>query len=225
VNIHTALRMINPASAWAPPPGQAAWYGGPGVTYNEATEEDEWTDLLGNGNHAALISGAAVNANGLDLSQDADARGLVADYAGIQLAEWTVCLWVYPITISGTRVLFSKPTFQTGVYANLETTYRTRLFWRNSADALHFGPLSLESWSHFAYTRDGDGDTTIRYNGGTAATDTMATDTVAIGDLLIGRNQEGQAFDGYIDDFGIWSRALSQEEIQDQIENSPWSHA
>jgi hypothetical protein len=82
------------------------------------------------------------------------------------------------------------------------------------------GPASL-SWVHLAVTYNGT-IATAYYNGEFVATFTPAADDLLANKYAVGVNRaEDNWFDGTVDDFRIYSRALSQEEIQYIMRGDP----
>jgi Concanavalin A-like lectin/glucanases superfamily len=75
------------------------------------------------------------------------------------------------------------------------------------------GPASL-GWVHLAVSYDGT-TATAYYNGNFVATFTPAANDLLANKFAIGVNRaEDNWFDGSIDDFRVYNRALSQEEVQ-----------
>ena len=81
------------------------------------------------------------------------------------------------------------------------------------------GPVSFDVWTHLCYTQSADTGK-LYVNGILDTTVTgMLTPMAMNNDLLFGSNDAynagwtGDAFEGLIDDIGIWNRALTQQEI------------
>ena len=82
------------------------------------------------------------------------------------------------------------------------------------------GPASL-GWVHLAVTYDGT-IATAYYNGEFVATFTPGADDLLANKHAIGVNRvEDHRFDGSVDDFRVYSRAMSQEEIQEIMRGDP----
>ncbi len=83
-----------------------------------------------------------------------------------------------------------------------------------------FGPASL-SWVHLAITYNGS-VATAYYNGEFVATFTPAADDLLTNKYAVGVNRaEDNWFDGSVDEFRIYDRALSQEEVQYIMRGDP----
>ncbi|MBN2314541.1 MAG: LamG domain-containing protein, partial [Sedimentisphaerales bacterium] len=82
------------------------------------------------------------------------------------------------------------------------------------------GPASL-GWVHLAVTYDG-AIATAYYNGEFVATFTPGADDLLANKYGLGVNRvEDHRLDGSVDDFRVYSRALSQEEIQEIMRGDP----
>ncbi len=82
------------------------------------------------------------------------------------------------------------------------------------------GPASL-NWVHLAISYDGT-TATAYYNGEFVATFTPAAGDLRMNKYAVGVNRaEDNWFDGSIDDFRVYNRALSQEEIQYVMRGDP----
>ena len=80
--------------------------------------------------------------------------------------------------------------------------------------------ISIGEWTHIAYTRNGTGDNHAIYVNGIAQMISTNSYTFVNNDALkeIGRGtDQGQHYNGQIDEVAIWSRALTQEEIQSNM--------
>jgi hypothetical protein len=86
-------------------------------------------------------------------------------------------------------------------------------WWGNDLD-VQVGNLADGSWHHVAATFDGT-TRKVYVDGVLKGSDTPSTHRVPIRaqNIRIGSTNNGEFFKGSIDDVGIWSRALTQEEI------------
>lgn len=131
-------------------------------------------------------------------------------------AAVTVLGWAKPITYgSGGAATFVEKAYGTSYILYLESSLQGLIFNVNGVDCMSNSTIiTLSTWQHIAATYDG---TTVRFyvdgtergtcnNVGSVGTDTS--------DVKIGNDDTlTTAFDGYIDDVRVYSRALSRNEI------------
>ena len=82
----------------------------------------------------------------------------------------------------------------------------------------HYGStIPTGAWRHIACTYDSDGAVRVYVEGALTHTSSVIGGAVenSGAPLLIGRRTGGAAFDGRIDEAGVWERALSAAELQD----------
>jgi len=80
--------------------------------------------------------------------------------------------------------------------------------------------ISLYTWQNFAVTQNSSGLVTIYINGVPVANTTMSLPTVTQRTLnYIGNNMQNSLYNGLIKDVSIWNTALSQSQIQYNMEN------
>jgi hypothetical protein len=100
-----------------------------------------------------------------------------------------------------------------------------RAFWRDGTqNNLTVVVAPMETWFHYAATYDG-GEMRLYINGvpvGRTFTfdKTFATSTAETWIGGVGTSS-GEAFSGYLDDVGIWSRALSEQELKQVLSGGP----
>jgi glucose/arabinose dehydrogenase/PKD repeat protein len=150
----------------------------------------------------------------------------VNDAASLDLTvAMTLEAWVNPRTGNGWRNVLLKERPGQLAYALYGTTDTTRASAEISTganlDVQAAATLALNTWSHLAATYDG---ATLRlFVNGTQVNSRAVTGAIAVsgGPLRIGGNTVwGEYFAGLIDDVRIYSRALSQSEVQTDM-NTP----
>lgn len=191
-------------------------------------QTDGMEDSSGNNN-----SGTAKNANGTGMAWTTGTNGgavsfdgtddyvTVPDSNSLELAQWTVSLWIKFNSTVGNQRLFSK----NGV-GNSANYY----LWRNDGATLlyygfgygsgkvedSFGPnFILGQWYNIVFIYDGAVEN-VYFNAVAKRTkSTTATPYISTGQLDIGYStvSGGDHFNGIIDDVRIYNRALSAAEI------------
>lgn len=201
------------------------------VDYNPLSMEF-YSRLNGNANNetnngvSTTVSGATVSANGV-LGSSYQFDGVndyieLTDSVGLRLTSGgTISAWIYPITFgessSGRIVDKGTDTSSTNGY-NLrivQSDASLQFSLSGSTRITAAGVISSGVWQHVAATFDGS---TMRLfvNGSTVATSSVATlgpnvsGVVRIGNRATGTDR---SFEGYINNVGIYSRALAPSEI------------
>ncbi|UCE46613.1 MAG: LamG domain-containing protein, partial [Phycisphaerales bacterium] len=177
-------------------------------------------DRSGHGHHGTFVSspqwadgvsGAALQFDGLD------------DYVINQLPQaqnfdsFTVALWAKAGALRQGQFMspFSSHTpnslgFQIDVDGTSPGNYRTNT---NQPPGPAFGPVTLR-WVHLAFVAEG---TTLQYyyNGTWANSYTYSTDELLFNEFIIGSSRNNaNYFDGAVDDLRVYTKALTQDEIQ-----------
>ena len=128
--------------------------------------------------------------------------------------SFTLALWVRAATLGQGMYTspFSSHTpnssgFQIDVDGPYPGNYRT-----NPGIGNHFGPVTLE-WVHLVLV--GEGTTVQYYYNGTGATSgTLTENDLLFNEFMIGLSRNNaNFFDGAIDDFRVYDRALTPDEI------------
>ena len=191
------------------------------------------TDLSGNGN-TGTISGAswtsqgkfgnALNFDGISNWVTVNASNSLDLTTGMTLEAW-----VYPTVppLTWTSVLIKEqPEINNLVWGLFASSpFNLPLFdvFTVSVHELYGpSPVPLNSWTHLAATYDTATGQTLYVNGFPVAnTSTTGSMITSIGPIRIGGNSIfGEYFGGTIDDVRIYNRALSQTEIQTDM-NTP----
>ncbi|HEX2923863.1 MAG TPA: LamG-like jellyroll fold domain-containing protein, partial [Chloroflexota bacterium] len=181
------------------------------------------TDLSGNGNSGSITGaswtyqgrfGNALSFNGSNSFvkvNSSDSLNLGADL--------TLEAWVYPTALGGWRNVLLKEQsgdLTYGLYANTDSQRPAGyIYVGGEVDTRGNSQLPLNSWTHLAVTHDGT-YLNLYVNGSLASTKTIAGSTPAsAGPVEIGGDDLwGEYFSGSIDEVRIYDRALSQTEIQ-----------
>lgn len=148
-------------------------------------------------------------------------------------ADWSVSTWIKPGALATWSRVFdlgassSRSMFLTVSAGNgprfAITSSGAGGEQRLSYDGQNF---ALDQWSHVAVTVSGTSGT-MYINGEPVATGTITTSPSALGDTTgrsyLGKSQYGgdPAFDGAIDDFAIYGRALSAQEVTTLASGQP----
>ncbi len=117
---------------------------------------------------------------------------------------FTIEAWVNPDTISGYDCIASFGTYSPGFYL-------TNGYLNLYPDGSSTNAISVGAWHHVAVTRDAGGAVTFYINGTSNGTSTYST-AVSPSPFYIGY-QSGETFDGRIDEFRLYNRSLSPEQI------------
>jgi hypothetical protein len=202
-------------TAAAPTNGLVVAYG-----FN-ATSGSTVADMSGNG-RTGTISGASWTTgrygNGLSFDGSNDSVGTT--YA-TNLTRWTVSVWVRsaaaPSSAAASGPVHREKNFQINWnHPNAAFRGAAGVQVNGTWYAASFGTLAANTWYHLAATYDGE---TLRtYRNGSLVTSNTAPSGAAAAEsatLKLGRHAAAaQYFRGVIDDVRLYDRALSQSEIQ-----------
>ena len=239
LTLGTLVLLILVASSFLPWPAPAA--SNPTLLYSfDENQGITVNDSSGNGNHGSFVNGptwaggkygSAANLNGGNGLINAGSRTTLD-----QLPQMTAMAWIYPRTAGQftSGDLFNKRGSPASGWrfdissSNLDLAFSvdhsTPLVAITATSA-----ISLNSWNHVAAVWDGTStaaNVKIYVNGNEVPhrLDRDATGTRLIdsnNDLIVGNNAAGdQTFDGLIDEARIYNRALTQAEIQADM-NTP----
>jgi hypothetical protein len=181
------------------------------------------SDLSGRG-HTGTIAGATwttAGKNGRALSFDGvNDMVSVADTAALDVTRVTVMAWVNPTTLSGwrTAVMKERPSgLAFALYAHDDIPRPAGYVNLAGNDRAAEGgvPIALNAWTHLAMTFDGT-NVRLYVNGALVKTAAFTGNiTTSANPLRIGGNAIwGEYFAGLIDDVRIYNRALTQAELQ-----------
>ena len=211
--------LICPPAADAQPTGLVAGYG-----FNE-TSGSTVTDVSGNNNTGTLGSGVTRTTQGKfggALLFNGSSFVTVPHAASLNLASgMTLSAWVFP-TVNpvnwSTAIMKEQPGwFVYALYAGSPTNRPNIYIFTTNGENGIAGPsaLALNTWSHLAATYNG-ATLSIYVNGALAASQAMtgpintATSPLRFG----GNNVWGEYFTGRLDEVRVYNRALSEAEIQ-----------
>ncbi|WP_159435084.1 cadherin domain-containing protein, partial [Rubritalea squalenifaciens] len=173
------------------------------------------SDSSGNANAGALSGGAAWTTTAVDgggASFDGVDDKIKLDLAQSNVGAFTVAMWAKS-GADGQGVyssVFSNRTPNTG--GTFQIDMGNGFQYRGSQTS-SFGAAPLDQWVHLAVVSDGT-DTILYYNGEIAKVLSGVNDDL-FNALVLGANRnEGDFFQGEIDDFCYFDRALNPSEIQ-----------
>jgi chitodextrinase len=223
-NISSSSQAANATTLAAPPlpSGLIAAY-----TFGEGTGSTT-ADDSGNGNTGTLVNGPVWSTGkyGTALSYNGvNSYVSIRNTFDITAIPFTIAAWVNPTNYNGYRKIFSKRTNWAANAMRVDVTLSTgdghiALEQPNSSVAFSYSP-PLNTWTHIAVVASATG-TSLYVNGsliqslGVFTLGTSATAQVRIG--LAGDGQDPML--GLIDNLRIYNRALSQSEVQTDM-NTP----
>lgn len=204
------------------------------VSYYKLDETSGTTTIDSHGSNNGTISGATVNVAGkIDKAYDFDGTN---DYVQIDNEEamrlsggsYSISFWFKADSISKSRLIWkSYSTDGTIEYdINIADTSAGKIDFRtNDGKLTSSTSVSVGNWYHIVVVRDLSSTGTeqkLYINAGTPVT-RASTGTTTTGNdnkkMQIGRyffsSTAGDYFNGIIDEVGIWSRALSSEEVSE----------
>jgi hypothetical protein len=187
-------------------------------------------DLSGKGNHGTLTGGPtwAGGRNGAALSLDgSDDYVDTADYSFSASQPFTFAGWINPSNVSGNKVILSKPSLWEYSF-RLTNNNLEFIYWDTSGIGIIFvsaaAVVSAGVWQHIAVTFDGS-RADLYVNNVLVASDTSISGTLQnrSNNMRIGHGYYGSGssyyFQGKIDDFRIYDRALSPAELLELTQN------
>lgn len=201
-------------------------------------DEADWSaadavvDSSGQGNHGTVMGTAVPVADGKNGGAgqfDGGGWILVPDSASLHATTGLTCaVWVYPTGLTDGMAGFPAPGIVSKREALDVNVAFTLFLWENNrafvdieADRFYSdGAFSNGQWYHLAFVYDGTAPSPLRtriYINGVldsvhASTPALAANVqdIHIGDLPGG----GETFLGKLDDVALWTRALTEAEIQ-----------
>jgi len=207
------------------------------VGYWLAYSEDTTTavDLSGNGNNGTLQGDTTYSTGRFDDAWSFDGDGDYIDCGNnpsLQLStELTISAWVWPNNVEERGYLLSKWSSGDFGYA---------IYWYGTTDCLrlYYGTgignsskdssavfTDIQMWVHCALVKDSAGNVYFYRNGILAGSGTGVTIVSGTENVLIGNRTGGASishyFNGFVDDFKIYNRALLEGEIAD-LYNKPF---
>ena len=222
---------MNRGSTPPPPPPPAPTPAGPvlALGFNEAAGSPIAHDSSGGAHdgsirEAQFVAGKYGNALAFDGVND---WVTIADDAALDLTTaMTLEAWVRPSDIAGWRTVLMKESVDSAayeLYANEDTNRPSAYFVAGTTfkGVTGIAALSTAAWTHLAATYDG-ANMRIYVNGVLARTvaRTGAINRTASPLRVGGNNAWGEFFAGLIDEVRVYNRALSQAEIQADM-NTP----
>jgi len=218
VNIHTALRMINPAPAggWTYPTGTYAhWWG-------DLLASGDWADRTGAEHHATLVGSPTLSATD-GMTCTVGKYATLADTPTFATGG-TMCAWVYQTQFASTRVALGGWASANEYLLAVLSSGVVQAGYGGTA-AYSTGSLSLNTWHHIAMVwtgthviayLDGVAGTPVAKSGSTSSTQTFYIGTYQTTTL---------PFVGNITDAMVIQAAQDADGIEYIIDNSPGSKA
>jgi hypothetical protein len=172
-------------------------------------------DWSGHGNHGDFVSNPKWIFDGYDggaLNFDGTGESVIYRFGDETWTEFTLAIWAKSDVLFQSNNSSICATYLT-TNGGFQLSYDAANSYRYHADVDQvIGPASL-NWVHLAVSYDGT-TATAYYNGEYAGTFTPAADDLLANKFAIGVNRaEDNWFDGSVDDFRVYDKALTQEEI------------
>jgi len=132
-------------------------------------------------------------------------------------SSFTVAGWARTTTTAAYRTIYSSGTALNFWRVGIDNTGKLTFTEDNIADYMGTTSMSTNTWTYFAFVKDGTGasNLTFYFNGTSDGTASVSTTTVPSGGALFGAQGSSPAnfWSGGIDEVGLWDRALSGAEI------------
>lgn len=215
---------------WQPPSGCVLWLAE--ALTGPVAGGGTWDDASAANNDGVLSAGAAVVADAGLFANNSKIH--YADVA-VNLTGWTaftLCGWFRRAAAASSYTIGQyKSNLGPGIIA-----YATLVFFgfRGTASTYGYTSESSTNWRHWAWRYDGGAEGTARSrvwaNGGEITLTYSGTPVPVIDDVTdtpfrIGAQSYGtMTANAYHDDIQLFTRALTEAEIQDIYANSPGSH-
>ena len=164
---------------------------------------------------------AESNSLRFDGSNDFVAIGHHADLSFGAAEAFSLDLWVKPDDIAGNVVLLDKSA-STSIDASdfrLELDQGGVRIWSGdgtTTSVLNAANAGIVSgiWNHLTFTYDGSGTGRLYLGGSEIASGSWTPRIAGSGEFWLGKAFDGRFFDGEIGDVRVWSRQVSEAEIQ-----------
>jgi hypothetical protein len=188
-------------------------------------------DSSGNGNILTLLNGAGWSTGKYNggLSLNGAASASAANSVSLNLSgSYTLAAWINPASLNGYQTVLIKENAIGGSGCGywLQTTgNQISSGFNNGSGCIEHtanANLQLNTWSHIAAVFDDTANTyQIYLNGNLLSSQTETTVPIPNNqNLTLGQTAFGENWNGLLDDVRIYNRALSQAEIQADM-NTP----
>ena len=172
-------------------------------------------DWSGHGNHGDFVSNPKWDVNGYDggaLNFDGTGESVIYRFGDETWTAYTLAIWAKSDVLFQSNNSSICATYLT-TNGGFQLSYDAANSYQYHADVDQvLGPASLD-WVHLAVSYDGI-TATAYYNGEYAGTFSPAADDLLANKFAIGVNRaEDNWFDGSVDDFRVYNKALTQEEV------------
>lgn len=128
--------------------------------------------------------------------------------------DWSVSLWVNQQYVSGYQALFGESTNAAVFFAGINSSESSLIVWVNNGEP--FGAISFvnNTWYHLVITYNNSTNTYRLYVNGVLNPTSINKTSFVI--KQIGANgTNGETYNGYMDEVGIWNRIITQQEVTD----------
>ena len=217
--------IVSTATQVAPPISQNLMLG---MNFNEGTGATT-SDVSGHNNTGTLQNGTLWNTqgkNGNSLTFDgSDDTVDIGNQTTLNLASsFTLSAWVYPTNLSGDRDIITKVGSSSDYHLQV-TNNQIQVGFSNGGSWYSINSTTmilLTTWTHVAGVFDDTANTLSVYVNGTSqgSTSVTAIPQPSTNPVHIGMGWSGQGWNGRIDDVRIYNKALTQAEIQTDM-NTP----
>lgn len=201
-----------------------------GLSFNEGSGTTT-QDVSGHDNTGTLQNGTAWNTTGkYSNSLTFDGVDDVVDIGNPSTlnltSSFTLSAWIYPTNLSGDRDIITKVNGSSDYHLQI-TGNAVQVGFSNGGwySATTTNTVPLNTWTHVAGVFNDASNTLTVYIGGTQSaqtTNVTATPQSTSNPVHVGMGWSGQNWNGRIDDVRIYNTALSQSEIQTDM-NTPLS--
>lgn len=197
--------------------------GDPPIGYWNLNENTSTTanDTSGNGNTGTLTNGPTWGAGkyGSAVDFDGDDSYVSTNLEIDETSAYSVTFWTYPRTLADDNTFFnpSGANEGSGLYYDTNTLVYCNSSGCSDQASSSSSPLSLNTWSHVAFTYDGNGTAAIYVNGNNVTSDSSVDEGALNGTpgFLFGNNNASvtNAIDGLMDEVKVFDYALNQAQV------------
>lgn len=234
-----ATTLISPCQSQVPQNGLVGWWPfnanandksgngnngnviGASLTTDRHGNVDSAYSFDGQTNYIRIINSNSLNSKSVSISGWFNPNVLSTnDYLGAMgiIGKW----WQQPSNCNANYnaylICLTKPSFQTTTFLGGATSfYAGNKFY----DKI---PISINQWYHFVFIHDSSTGGKLYINGNLVSTNnSVGVICNSLNDIIIGADVNNGSiyrfFNGKLDDFGVWNRALTDTEVQ-QLYNS-----
>jgi alpha-tubulin suppressor-like RCC1 family protein len=197
--------------------------------------DGDWSDASGKGNNLTMLNGVVLSSDFIGGNSAGTFNG-VKSYlrnstgAGLPVGSSprTYMAWIkpfgYPDSNYNGIIAYGTTVCNQGSLLSIKNDGRLSMaFWCNDSYQTVGNPVTLNQWSHVAFTYDGGTKVRFYINGQFIQENTLSSvPNTQNGPIRIGSTDDpGRVFNGLIDEVAIYKRALTLEEIQSKYNARP----